>query len=308
MRMARWLLRKFEGQGYVFFNELIEGEKEERKMKNYCLAVGMIILMLTVLITTASADEATPVTQGNMVTGSASASLFNRYVFRGYELSAHSAVIQPAMTVSYKGVSGSMWGNIDTEENPTQSFVPDREGQKSFNETDLTLSYNYGIDKLALTGGYVYYGTKYANETEEIFISAAYDTFLKPTLVIYRDINEYSGTYVNLSVSKSLPIYKGISIDLGASAGYFAGSAAYWKTYERSTGAYTGKKYQEFHDGMIKVGLTIPVAGNIIIQPLIQYWLPLSEKANKTIDGNSYNFNGKLDDTFVYGLNVTLSF
>jgi len=276
----------------------------------------MFVLMMTAFITTAGADEATPsvgvpavqATRDNSATGSASVGAFNRYIFRGYELSAHSAVLQPAVTVSYKGFSTSMWGNVDTNERPTQSFVPDREGQKSFNETDLTLSYTYNIDKLALTGGYVYYGTKYANETEELFISATYDTILKPTLAIYRDINEYSGTYLNLSASKSLPIYKEISLDLGASAGYFIGSADYWKTYERATGAYTGKKYQGFHDGMVKAGLTIPVAGNIVIQPLIQYWFPLSGEANRTVDGNSYNFNGKLDDTFVYGLNVTLSF
>jgi hypothetical protein len=267
-------------------------------------------------MTAAGADEAAPAadttavqaTRNNPATGSASVGVFNRYVFRGYELSAHSAVIQPAVTVSYKALSASMWGNIDTDEHPTQSFVPDRNGQKSFNETDLTLSYTYNIDKLSLTGGYIYYGTKYANETEEFFISVSYDTFLKPTLAIFRDINEYSGTYLNLSASKSFPIYKEISLDLGASAGYFAGSADYWKTYERSTGAYTGKKYQGFHDGMIKAGLTIPVAGNIVIQPLIQYCFPLSGAAKRTVDDNSYNFNGKLDDSFVYGLNVTLSF
>jgi hypothetical protein len=285
-------------------------------MKNFILATSMFVLMMTAFMATAGADEAAPAadtpaviaTRDNPATGSASIGVFNRYIFRGYELSAHSAVIQPAGTVSYKGFGASMWGNIDTDEHPTQSFVPDSEGQKSFNETDLTLSYTYSIDKLALTGGYVYYGTKYANETEELFISAGYDTFLKPTLAIYQDITEYSGTYLNLSASKSLPIYKEISLDLGASAGYFTGSADYWKTYERSTGAHTGKKYQGFHDGMVKAGLTIPVAGNIVIQPLVQYWFPLSGAAKRTVDDNSYNFNGKLDDTFVYGLNVTLAF
>jgi Bacterial protein of unknown function (Gcw_chp) len=286
------------------------------KMKNYFLTVSMVFLLMTTFITAAGANEATPAagtpavqaTLDNPATGSASIGLSNRYLFRGYELSAHSAVIQPAVTVSYNGFGISMWGNIDTDEHPTQSFVPDRKGEKSFNEADLTLSYTYNADKLALTGGYVYYGTKYANETEEFFISASYDTFFNPTLAVYRDINEYSGTYFNLSASKSFPVYKEISLDLGASVGYFAGSADYWKTYERSTDAYTGKKYQAFHDGMVKAGLTIPVAGNIVIQPLIQYWFPLSDEAKRTVDDNSYNFNGKLDDTFVYGLNVTLAF
>lgn len=285
-------------------------------MKNYLVTMGLMVFMITFFITAAGADE-TPQTaiipagqasQDNPVTGSVSAGVFNRYIFRGYELSSGSAVIQPAVSVSYKGFGISMWGNIDTDEHPTQSFVPDRPDEKSFNEIDLTLSYTYNIDKLSLTGGYVYYGTKYANETEEVFLLIAYDAYLKPTLSVYRDINEYSGTYINLSASKSFPIYKEISLDLGASAGYFAGSADYWKTFQRSTGDYTGKKYQAFHDGMIKAGLTIPVGKNIVIQPLVQYWFPLSSKAEKTVDSSSYNFNGKLDDTFVCGLNLTLSF
>jgi hypothetical protein len=34
------------------------------------------------------------------VTGSALVGIFNRYIFRGYELSSHSVVIQPALSVS----------------------------------------------------------------------------------------------------------------------------------------------------------------------------------------------------------------
>ncbi len=242
------------------------------------------------------------------VTGSASVGVFNRYIFRGYEIGSHSLVIQPTLSVSYKGFSLTLWGNIDSNEHLTQSFSPDNEGHKSFNETDLTLSYTYGIKRLSLTGGYIYYGTKYTAETEELFISVSYDMLLKLTLSIYRDINEYGGTYLNLSVAHSVPVYKDITFDLGASAGYFVGDDEYWNTYESSTGDYTGNKYRTLHDGMIKVGFTIPVAKNLSIQPVAQYWFPFSDKAKKTVDGKSYNHNGKLDDTFVTGINLSLSF
>ena len=103
-------------------------------------------------------------------------------------------------------------------------------------------------------------------------------------------------------------MYKEITLDLGASAGYFAGSDDYWKTYQSSTAAYTGKKYSAFHDGMLKAGFTIPVAKNVNIQPVAQYWFPLSSKAKKSVSGNSYNPNGKLDNNVVTGINLTLSF
>lgn len=268
---------------------------------------GLKIAVLTVVLTFFMSMGA--VFAEDAVTGSASVGVFNKYIFRGYEISNRSVVIQPALSASYKGFSVSFWGNIDTDEHKTQTVLaPDREGQKSFNEVDLTLSYTYVIDKLSLTGGYIYYGTKYTAETEEVFISATCDTLLKPTLAIYRDITEYVGTYINLSISHSVPVYKDITLDLGASAGYFAGDDNYWNTYESSTGGYTGGKYRAFHDGMVKAGFTIPVAKNFSVQPVAQYWFPLSNKAKRTVDGNSYNPNGKLDTNFVTGINLTLNF
>jgi hypothetical protein len=121
---------------------------------------------------------------------------------------------------------------------------------------------------------------KYNNppgDTEELFVSASYDTLVKPTLSIYRDITSYPGTYFNLSLSHSIPVYKDITLDLGASAGYFVGSDNYWKTYESGTRDYTGKKYSAFHDGMVKAGSTIRVAKNLSIQPIAQYWFPLRD-------------------------------
>lgn len=246
------------------------------------------------------------------VSGSASISVFNKYIFRGYEINSHSVVVQPAATVSYKGFSAALWSNIDSNVNGTQSVTNtnylSNQGKKDLNETDLTLSYTHVIGKLSLTGGYIYYGTDYTAETEEVFVTLAYDTLLKPTLSVYRDINEYGGTYFNLSIAHSFPVYKEITLDLGASAGYFAGSDDYWKTYESSTGSYTGKKYSGFHDGMLKAGFTIPIAKNVSVQPLVQYWFPLSNDAKKSVSGNSYNPNGKLDETLVTGVTLTLSF
>lgn len=233
------------------------------------------------------------------ITGSISTGIFNRYIFRGYEFGSKSAVIQPNLTISYKGFSVSFWGNVDSNEHATQSFIPDRPGRKSFNETDVTLSYTYAIDKLSLVGGYIYYATKYAAETEELFISASYDIITKPTLTIYRDIASYPGTYINFSLSHSEKVYKDITLDLGASAGYFAGDDDAFKTESG-----TGKKYRAFHDGMVKAGFTVPITKNVSVQPVAQYWFPLSDKAKR----HGSNPNGHLDETFVYGVNLTYSF
>jgi hypothetical protein len=242
------------------------------------------------------------------VTGTATLGVYNKYIFRGYELSRKSVVFQPALSASYGGFSMSWWGNIDSREHATQNFVPDRDKQRSFNETDLTLSYTYTKDKLSLTGGWIYYGTKYADETQEVFGTIAYDVIGKPTLTIYRDFDRYPGTYFNFSLAHSIKVYKEVTLDLGASAGYMWGDSNYWRTYERSTDDYTGSEYSAFHDGMVKAALTIPIAKKVTLVPLAQYWFPLSSKASRKIGTNSYNPNGYLGTNFVGGASINYNF
>jgi hypothetical protein len=233
------------------------------------------------------------------ITGSASLAVLSQYIFRGYQIGKNSVVLQPTATAEYRGFAVTFWGNADTQEHATPNFVPDRPGQASFNEADACLSYTHNIGKLALSGGVWYYGTQYMDDTEELFVSATYDVISKPTLVVYRDINAFPATYINLSLAHSVPVGHGITADFGASAGYLAGDGSIYRT---SGG--TGPAYSEFHDGMAKVGLTIPVCKDVVVQPAVQYYFPLSGKAART----GYNPCGALDQVFVYGVSATLSF
>lgn len=249
---------------------------------------------------------------GNAITFSSSTAVLNRYVFRGYEISSNSIVIQPSITMSYDSFSATLWGNIDSNENATQYFIPDRPGESSFNETDFTLTYTHNIEKLSITGGYSYYAMDYSilGDTEELFMAVSYNIFTKPTLYVYRDIAEFPGEYLNLSLSHSKLFCKSrnITLDVGASAGYCTGNGNWCRTYQPLTGSYDGERYEGLHDGMLKLGLTIPLTEKMSIQPLVQYWFPLSSKARRSINGVSYNPSGKLDETFVAGVNVNYSF
>lgn len=277
------------------------------KLRRIVLSIVAAAVMTAAPFSTAySAEE--PKKEEPKVTGSASVGFMNKYVFRGYELSKDSLIIQPSLSASYYGFTAALWGNLDTSQTRTQSFNPDTPDRMSWNETDLTLSYTYVLDKWSFTGGYIYYGTEYMEQTQELFLSVAYDIITKPVLTIYRDIDSYSGTYFNLALSHSFPVYKETTLDLGASFGYFAGSGGYWKTYQSATAGYTGSKYSALHDGMVKLGFTIPFAKNATMQPFVQYWFPLSGDAKEKIDGVSYNPNGYLKDLWVFGLNVALAF
>jgi hypothetical protein len=64
---------------------------------------------------------------------------------------------------------------------------------------------------------------------------------------------------------------------------------------------------------MVKAGLTVPVTKSFTIQPVVQYWFPLSGRAGREYytDGDikeSYNPNGPVKKNFVYGVGLTYSF
>lgn len=296
--------------------------------------IGLIVFFLTVtLLSTVvglwateepkKADEATTVKSAGeekkdeepKVTGAGSIGFANRYIFRGYEIGKSGFVIQPSLTASYRGFSAGFWANYDTNQRNTTSAVFSGDGSSGVDEVDITLSYTYTFKKLSLTGGYIYYDLSYAKNTQEFFLTAALDLFGKPTLSAYQDVDSYTGTYLNLSFAQSFPIYKDITIDLGASIGYLIGQGNYWKTYESSTGDYTGKKFNDFLDGMAKLGFTIPVTKAFSIAPFVQYWFPLSGNAKKTYGYNAetglkipYNPNGYIKNNWVYGAGFTYSF
>ena len=249
------------------------------------------------------------------VTGSASVAFLNRYIFRGYRIGESGLVIQPSASLSYKGFTFTYWGNLDTHQKNTTSATFAGEGQSGYNETDLTLSYTYGIDKLSLTGGYIHYELRYAKSTGEFFVTMAYDILTKPTFSMYQDVSAYPGTYMNMSFAHSFNLPKDITLDLGASFGYLSGQGRNMQTYQPATADYTGSKYKGFHDGMAKVGFTIPVTKAFLIQPVYQYYFPLSADSNRTygVDASSglripYNPNGYVPCSQVYGVNFVYNF
>lgn len=221
----------------------------------------------------------------------------SQYVSRGYQVGKDSLVFQPNFNVSYKGFSASLFANLDTKEHKTDYLFPANPGHANLNECDLTLSYTHSVGKVSLTGGWSYFGYNYAPQTQEVFVSATYDTFLKPTLAVYRDIDAYPATYVNLAVSHSLPVAGQATLDLGASAGCVLGDSDSYRTPD-------GHQYRAAHDGMLKVGMTVPLNQYATLQPSVQYWFPLSGEASQ----RDHNPFGKMDSSLVAGVALVISF
>lgn len=243
------------------------------KFKGIIITTVATTIFLGGAALTASAEEEAP-------SADLSVSLLSKYVWRGYELSDDSIVIQPSMTVGYKGFGFNLWGNLDTDQDMALYGVDGG----NWNETDMTLSYDGSAGMVGYGVGYIYYGLDGAADTQEIYASIGLDTIAAPSLTIYRDFDEYEGWYVNLAVGHSFPITDAISLDVGGHVSYLAADdAATLADPDDPT-----NEYSDFHDGQISISATIPITELISVTPELYYSFPLGSDADEIIDDHIY--------------------
>jgi len=271
-----------------------------KSVKKYATAMALALAGCTLLAGPALAtEEEKPF--ADLTVGA-----YSQYIWRGFALSKDSIVIQPSMTVGYKGFSMNLWGNLDSDPFDADPTV---DNKSNWTETDLTLAYDWEMGPVGLSAGYIYYGLDAANDTQEVFLSASYDTFLSPTLSVYKDIANLSGWYVTLGVSHSLPLTETLALDLGAQVGYLRANDV--SSYEEvdGSGNGTGKAYRAMHDGLLSAALPIALNEYLTITPELSYSFALSSKASDFLEESNSGAINKREDNFIYGgVSMTLAF
>jgi uncharacterized protein (TIGR02001 family) len=243
------------------------------------IVAGVVTLsILTAGIPAAMAEEEKP-------SADASVAFLSKYVWRGWELSDDSIVIQPSMSVAYKGFGMNLWGNLDTDLYGTTN---------KWNETDLTLSYDGAYEKLGYGVGWIMYALDGVHDTQEIYGTLSYDVLLAPTFTFYYDIDDFAGGwYANLAFGHTFMIAEKYGLDLGLSFGYLD----------------NGESYNEFHDGLLSASMSFPIGEYVAITPGIYWSFPLSSTAGDEIETFSKDMGGSGDDNYVYGgLSASFSF
>jgi len=258
-------------------------------------------------------------------TGDVTVAALSQYLWRGYELSRNSLVIQPSVTVGYKGFTANLWGNIDTK--PYFSGTGDTSYTSTMNETDFTLSYTKTVGLFNLGAGYIYYALAPLNkdmpkraDAQELFVSVGLNTLLSPTLTVYKEIDHYRQWYFLLGVSHTFEFNKVLSLKLAATASYLAGTYADAGLFNAGAGyggypkfdgnaLATNDKFNNFHDGNLTASLPIKVTKAITVTPTISYVFPLSEDARNEMKGQGLKGTAPSDrdSAFIYG-GLTASF
>lgn len=225
--------------------------------------------------------------EGPKTSGYASVDVMSNYVWRGQKLT-DSWAIQPAVGITYGSFGANIWANYDVD-------------LTEVTETDITLSYTRSWDKFTFGAGYIYYAFDGFDDTQELYLSAAYDMLLSPKITLFYDFDEGDGAFIIASIGHSIDLSgmtKGAALNLGASASFNIKDGIMGRDAD-------GEKFTNFYNGELSAALTIPVADNISITPKLAFSFPLTDDAKDAIKGVSYD----QDSSIVYGgINLTLSF
>lgn len=224
--------------------------------------------------------------------GYASADVMSNYVWRGQKLS-NSWVIQPSVGITYGVFGVNIWANYDSD-----SQIDEGNGHGEFNETDITLSYTRSMDKWTFGTGYIYYALNGANDTQELYLSAEYDTLLSPSLTLYYDFDEGNGAFLVAAIGHSFEIAKDINWNLGASASYNINNKV--MGFDKD-----GDDFSNFYNAELSTSVDIPVWKAVSIAPKLAYSFPLSNDAKEAIRNISDDGDKEI---FYGGINLTLSF
>jgi hypothetical protein len=282
--------------------------KRKRYLRRVCVSVLIVWIALALPVAPLWAEEEKPA-------GDLTAAVMSRYIWRGYEMSRNSIVIQPSMTVGYRGFSVNLWGNLDTK--PYSAADVSYPG--AWNETDITVSYSRTLDLFTVGGGYVYYGLSSLNrdapdraDSQELFATVSLNMLLAPTLTVYKEVDHYRNWYFLFGISHTLELNKISSLKLAATASYLLSTDR--ETYPKfnESALPTADKFSNFHDGTLSISLPIKPAAYITVAPSVAYIFPLAGDAKDEMKG--FGLKGAAlpadrDSSFVVGgVSVSFSF
>jgi len=236
-------------------------EQMKRGIVNKIVIISsMIFLMVSI---NAFAEEEEP-------TASADLALVTKYMWRGYELSGYNGddiVVQPSMSIGYKGLGFNAWSSLSSDPSSGDSPM----------ETDLTVSYDTSAGPLGIGMGLIYYGLDNADDSEELYLSASYDTILTPSLTLYKDFISFPGYYISLGLSHSIEMSESIALDLSGAFGYYI--------VDDDSG---------LQDGLLSASMSIPITEHISLSPSISYAFPLSDDAEDFLGHSGEVFGGMI--------------
>lgn len=217
--------------------------------------------------------EAQPATQPETarfpISGGATFDFMSHYVWRGF-VPTDAFSFQPGVWAKVGDFTISSW----------TSWAEGQDGGPLM-EHDLTVDYSRTVGQATLSVGYINYLFPAVDEgsvSNEIYVGSAFATVLNPTVKVFFDVHEGSGTYLNFGISHSIPLTPSISLTPGFAIGY---NHKQW--IDESA----------WNDANFSLKLAVPINGHITLGPALYY---------------SKGLNDAIPDKLYGGLSVSTTF
>ncbi len=148
---------------------------------------------------------------------SADLAFMSKYTWRGMAFN-DEPVMQSSVTVGLGGFSANVWTNMDfTDYNGTEY---------EFNEVDYTLDYTLEFPLFSVSLGamrYTYSGIPGWDPTTELYLGLESGIPGSPALMVYQDVDNGEGTYLEAGVAQSFPVAPFASLEVSAMLGWGSG-------------------------------------------------------------------------------------
>lgn len=229
-----------------------------------------VILASLVLAATVAA---TPALAAVEVEGSAYIGYFDKYLWRGIDLSGGTPVVQGGVNLSTHGFTLGYWTNIQTKDDFIEYLNVPAEGGNA-TETDITIDYTFSpVEKLNVSLGNIWYALE-GVDTKEIYLGLAADVPLSPVVKVYYDYDqsEENGLFYTAAISHSFDLAENLSAGVGALVSY---NDENWGVSEA---------YSDWHNYELSASATYALTEQLSITPSILFSSPISDDAKLAID------------------------
>ena len=138
----------------------------------------MIVLAALVL--------SSPVMAAVEVEGDVYAGFYDKYLWRGFDLSGSEPVAQSGVDLNSGAFTLSYWTNIQLSSESGEGY---KSGEAT--ENDLIINYSRDItDLVSISVGNIYYMLDGFDDTNELYLTVGLSTILEPSLTVYYDWDE----------------------------------------------------------------------------------------------------------------------
>lgn len=233
-------------------------------MKKWHVMLASMILAATLV--------ASPALAALEVEGGAYLGYFDKYLWRGVDLSGGTPVVQGGIDLSAKGFTLSYWTNIQTKDDVV---LGSEVNGGNATETDITLDYTFSpVDKLSVSVGNIWYALDGADDTKEVYLGLALDVPLSPEFKVYYDYDmaKENGLFYSVAVSHSVALSDKLSLDLGALVSY------------NDENYSVSEDYSDWHNYELSASLTYALTDQLSITPSFLFSSPISDEAKDAID------------------------